>query len=135
MSNSDSVDKAGCPFCQIVAKSDCREVLFANDLAVAFKDSYPVSEGHLLIIPKRHFPELFEATENEIMAIFRLLKQCQKFLVETLHPDGFNIGINVGKSAGQTVFHLHVHLIPRYSGDVSQPRGGVRHVIPGKGLY
>jgi len=108
-----------------------------NDLALAFFDSYPVNEGHMLIIPKRHFADFFEATDEEILAINDLLHKAKKLLEEKYKPDGFNIGVNIGYDAGQTIFHLHVHLIPRYKGDVEDPRGGVRHLkeelVPYKG--
>jgi len=94
-----------------------------------------VSEGHLLIVPRRHVPTWFDASTEERAAITAAIDQGRELLASRHHPDGFNIGINVGEAAGQTVFHLHVHLIPRYSGDVPDPRGGVRHVIPGKGRY
>lgn len=108
-----------------------------NDLALAFFDKYPVNKGHMLIIPKRHIADWFEATDEEVLAMNRLLHQAKILLQDTLSPDGFNIGINVGWDAGQTIFHLHVHLIPRYKGDVEDPRGGIRHLkeelVPYKG--
>jgi len=113
------------------------KVELENDFALAFFDSYPVNEGHMLIIPKRHFADYFEATDQEILAINDLLHKAKKLLQEKYKPDGFNIGINIGYDAGQTIFHLHVHLIPRYKGDVEDPRGGVRHLkeelVPYKG--
>jgi diadenosine tetraphosphate (Ap4A) HIT family hydrolase len=94
-----------------------------------------VSEGHLLIVPRRHVPTWFDASEEERAAITTAVDRGRELIESRHHPDGFNIGINVGEAAGQTVFHLHAHLIPRYSGDVPDPRGGVRHVIPDKGNY
>ncbi len=120
-----------CPFCHLKS----REILAENTLALAFYDGYPVSDGHLLVIPRRHVSSYFDATAEEITAINTLLHRGQSLLLESRKPDGFNIGINIGKTAGQTIFHLHIHLIPRYAGDVAEPTGGVRHVIPGKGNY
>ena len=94
-----------------------------------------MSPGHLLIVPRRHIPTWFDASEQERVALMKALDRARDLLADRHHPDGYNIGLNVGKAAGQTVFHLHVHLIPRYEGDVPDPRGGVRHVIPGKGNY
>lgn len=113
-----------CIFCE---RKDIH-IELENDLALAFFDSYPVNMGHMLIIPKRHFADFFEATDEEIIAINNLLHKAKKLLEERFKPDGFNIGVNIGYDAGQTIFHLHIHLIPRYKGDVEDPRGGVRHL-------
>jgi diadenosine tetraphosphate (Ap4A) HIT family hydrolase len=118
-----------CPFCTL---EDC-EIVARNSLAVAIYDKFPVSPGHILVIPRRHFADYFDATDGELRAIGQLLRESQAILIREKSPDGFNIGINIGAAAGQTVFHLHVHLIPRYVGDHPRPAGGVRHVIPGKG--
>jgi len=99
------------------------------------RDGFPISDGHTLVIPKRHIPSIFEATPEEQADIFATLEEAKKQLDETLHPDGYNIGINDGIFAGQTVMHLHVHLIPRYSGDQNDPRGGVRWIFPEKANY
>lgn len=120
-----------CPFCQI----EPEKYLCSNSLCFAVYDKFPVSEGHLLIIPFRHFGSFFEATHEEKLAILDLLEKCKQHLDEKFRPDGYNIGINVGAVAGQTIFHLHVHLIPRYKGDVDDPTGGVRGVIPHKRKY
>ena len=120
-----------CVFCTM----DPDRVLFSNGLAFAIYDGFPVSPGHMLIIPIRHVPEFFGATDDEKQALLDLLDQGKRFLDEKFHPDGYNIGINIGEAAGQTVMHLHIHLIPRYSGDVEDPKGGVRGVIPGKRKY
>jgi len=106
-----------------------------NELLLVVRDAYPVSEGHTLIIPRRHVADGFELTEAEWTAIGQAMRSVKAQLDETLRPDGYNIGINVGEAAGQTVFHVHVHVIPRYAGDVKLPRGGVRNVIPGAGNY
>ncbi len=99
------------------------------------KDAFPVTLGHLLIIPNRHVGNYFEATPAEKEDLWKLVEKAKAHLDSAHNPDGYNIGINIGEAAGQTVFHLHIHLIPRRKGDVENPRGGVRHVIPGKGSY
>ncbi|HHY62518.1 MAG TPA: HIT family protein [Bacillota bacterium] len=113
-----------CIFCNLPKE----KVIAENDLALAFYDAYPVNEGHVLIIPKRHVETYFDATQDEKNAISLLLAKAKEKLDERFHPDGYNIGVNVGAAAGQTIFHLHVHLIPRYAGDVPDPRGGVRKI-------
>jgi diadenosine tetraphosphate (Ap4A) HIT family hydrolase len=106
-----------------------------NDLAVLIRDAYPVSPGHSLVIPKRHIGSWFEATPEEVSAMLELLEDGKTMLDASHHPDGYNIGINDGPAAGQTVPHLHMHLIPRFAGDVPDPRGGVRWVIADKARY
>jgi len=106
-----------------------------NDLAFAIYDGFPVAPGHTLIIPKREIPDWFAATEEERVAIFELVDRVKVLLDREFKPEGYNIGMNCGEAAGQTVMHLHVHVIPRYAGDMADPRGGVRHVIPWKGNY
>ena len=98
-------------------------------------DGYPVSPGHSLIIPKRHVGSFFDATPPERAALLALLDKAKELVEETHKPDGYNIGINDGAAAGQTVPHLHIHLIPRYEGDQDDPRGGVRWVMPAKADY
>ncbi len=120
-----------CPFCTL----DPSRIILSNDHAIAIRDGFPVSEGHTLIIPKRHIASLFEATTEEQAALFELLGQARQQLMDELSPDGFNIGINDGTAAGQTVMHLHIHLIPRYAGDQPDPRGGVRWIFPDKAAY
>jgi diadenosine tetraphosphate (Ap4A) HIT family hydrolase len=108
----------------------------SNELAFAIHDSYPVSPGHALVVPRRVIATWFEASRDERQAIFDLVDEVKHLLdARTPAPDGYNIGINCGEAAGQTVLHLHVHVIPRYRGDVPDPTGGVRHVIPGEGNY
>ncbi|RYY86949.1 MAG: HIT family protein [Chitinophagaceae bacterium] len=121
----------GCPFCSV---SD-RLVLAENELALAFYDGYPVSDGHALVISRRHAAHYFELTTEEKHRVWDLVDEVVLLLKETHHPDGFNIGFNVQEAGGQTVFHTHIHIIPRYEGDVSDPRGGIRHVIQDKGHY
>lgn len=120
-----------CPFCALKPEIALGE----NELAFYFEDKYPVTPGHLLLVPKRHVATYFEATPEEKQALWELVERAKLYLEQHRQPDGYNIGINVGETAGQTVFHLHIHLIPRYSGDMADPRGGVRHVIPEKGKY
>lgn len=121
-----------CLFCTISGN----EIIIENENAFAKYDNYPVNPGHILIIPKRHFVNYFDSTQKEKLAILDLLDKCKIILDEKFNPDGYNIGINCGKEAGQTVFHLHIHLIPRYKGDMpGDPKGGVRGVIPDKRIY
>ena len=120
-----------CPFCTL----DESRVLLANDHAIAFLDGFPVTPGHSLIVPRRHISSFFEATEEERAALFDLVAQMRELLLAERKPEGFNIGINDGAAAGQTVMHLHIHLIPRYAGDTEDPRGGVRWIMPEKAPY
>lgn len=115
---------APCIFCRLVET----EILVENDLSEAFFDKYPVNEGHVLIIPKRHLANLFEATPEEVMSLWKLMEVVKEELNKRFHPDGYNIGLNIGAAAGQTIFHAHIHVIPRYEGDVKDPRGGVRKI-------
>lgn len=113
-----------------------RDLVAENDLAFAILDRYPVSPGHTLVVPKRVVASWFDATPEEQHALMELIGVVRNQLDSgALKPHGYNIGVNVGLAAGQTVMHLHVHLIPRYFDDVPDPRGGVRHVIPQKGNY
>lgn len=120
-----------CPFCDLNGS----DILLSSEHAVAFYDRFPVNPGHVLVIPRRHEASFFDLTEEEQIDILRLLDKARALVAKIHSPDGFNVGINDGASAGQTVFHAHVHLIPRYKGDVPQPRGGVRGVIPEKQRY
>jgi len=106
-----------------------------NELAYARFDRYPVSEGHVLIIPKRHRKNWFDLKEAEQHAVVELISQVKVLLDKKYRPDGYNIGINCDAAAGQTIEHAHVHVIPRYLGDMDDPRGGVRGVIPSKQKY
>jgi diadenosine tetraphosphate (Ap4A) HIT family hydrolase len=103
--------------------------------AFAVRDAFPVSPGHTLIISRRHVPDIFDLSEIELADILRLVSSARLRLQGERRPAGFNVGVNVGRAAGQTVMHVHVHVIPRYPGDTPDPAGGVRHVIPGKGRY
>ena len=121
-----------CIFC-IIRKE---ELQFENQLAYSSTDSYPVSELHSLIVPKRHVETYFDLTKEEIQACNELiLKTKEKILKQDFNVKGFNIGTNVGKSAGQSIMHCHIHVIPRREGDVENPQGGVRSVIPNKQHY
>ena len=104
------------------------DIIHENEFAIAIYDKFPVNRGHALIIPKRHEPSFFAITSEERDALFVLLERAKEELDRMHKPDGYNIGINCGEAAGQTIFHLHVHLIPRYGGDVEKPRGGVRNI-------
>jgi diadenosine tetraphosphate (Ap4A) HIT family hydrolase len=110
-------------------------IVFRNGLAFAVEDAFPVSPGHMLIIPRRHLADVFDLTPGEWVAIQELLRMSRGHITVHRRPDGFNVGVNVGPAAGQTIPHVHVHLIPRFTGDVTDPIGGVRNVIPGKGRY
>lgn len=107
----------------------------AHELAVAFRDGFPLTRGHTLIIPRRHVPSFFELTADERVAVLDVLERAKSALDAEFQPDGYNVGINDGAAAGQTVMHLHVHLIPRYKGDRADPRGGVRWILPDKAAY
>jgi diadenosine tetraphosphate (Ap4A) HIT family hydrolase len=114
---------------------DPSEWVDSNDLAFAIRDKFPVSPGHTLVIPKRVIPTWWEATREEQLALLELVDSVKVMLDHEYAPDGYNVGFNAGVAAGQTVDHLHIHVIPRYAGDMADPRGGVRHVIPSKGNY
>jgi diadenosine tetraphosphate (Ap4A) HIT family hydrolase len=118
-----------CPFCELPRD----RVVAESALTVTIRDGYPVSPGHTLVIPKRHVASLTETTRDEQLALLDAIAAARASLDAELHPDGYNLGVNDGVAAGQTVMHLHVHLIPRFAGDVPNPRGGVRHCLPGKG--
>lgn len=116
---------AACIFC-----NPDREILCENEHALAFADAFPVSPGHTLVVPRRHVVGVFELTEAEYAGCFLLAMKAAALLKEKLAPDGFNIGVNCGVAGGQSVWHAHIHVIPRFAGDTPHPRGGVRNVIP-----
>ena len=120
-----------CGFCTLAPA----RVIAENELAVVVRDGFPVSPGHTLIIPRRHIESFFDLAGEERTAMLTLLDSAKTELETEFHPDGYNIGINDGVAAGQTVAHLHIHLIPRYRGDREDPRGGVRWVLPDKAQY
>jgi len=113
------------------------ELLAESEAGVAFLDRFPVSEGHALVVPRRHIETWFDASESEQFELLKLLATVRRRLEERLQgaPDGWNAGFNAGAAAGQTVMHLHLHLIPRWIGDVPDPRGGIRGVLPRRRLY
>ncbi|MFC1678691.1 HIT family protein [Elusimicrobiota bacterium] len=121
-----------CPFCQKLASKDLlRETL----LAAALVDAYPISPGHMLVVPKRHVDDFFDLSNEERLSIWELVETIRKQIQADKSPDGFNIGINAGAAAGQTVPHAHVHIIPRFEGDREDPRGGIRWILPEKAKY
>jgi diadenosine tetraphosphate (Ap4A) HIT family hydrolase len=123
--------EASCVFCGLPPG----RIRAENSYAVLIADGYPVSPGHSLVIPKRHTASFFETTEDERRALLDLLDTARDLALAEHAPSGFNIGINDGAAAGQTVAHLHIHLIPRYPGDQEDPRGGVRRIFPAKADY
>jgi diadenosine tetraphosphate (Ap4A) HIT family hydrolase len=120
-----------CPFCTL-AESRIR---FESELAVAVDDAYPVSPGHTLVVPRRHVGSYFQLDEAERLALSRMMDRVQRELAERLAPHAYTIGINDGPAAGQSIPHVHIHLIPRFRGDRDNPRGGVRWVLPEKADY
>lgn len=122
----------GCPFCVRVASG---EAALTAGQALAFPDGFPLNPGHTLVVPLRHVADFFALTAEEQADVWRLVAEVQRDLAERHAPDGFNVGLNVGAAAGQTVGHAHVHVIPRHVGDVDDPRGGVRWVVPARAAY
>lgn len=120
-----------CPFCTLPLS----RIVKGDELAFIIHDAFPVSPGHTLIIPCRHVGSFFDTNVKERESLLRMLDQAKTILDREFRPDGYNVGINDGPAAGQTVTHLHIHLIPRYKGDSADPRGGVRWVIPDKAKY
>lgn len=125
------MESASCPFCS--PKDD--DIVVKNKLCYACRDRYPVTEGHMLVIPFRHVRDLFGLTDEEWCFTFALVDECRRLIESEYSPEGYNIGFNVGRYAGQSVMHCHCHVIPRYVGDVENPTGGIRAVIPHKRLY
>jgi diadenosine tetraphosphate (Ap4A) HIT family hydrolase len=120
-----------CPFCTLPPE----RILLTSAHGVIIRDGFPISLGHTLVIPQRHVDSFFNLTADERVDLLGLLDQAKAGIEKEFKPDTYNVGINDGPAAGQTVPHLHIHLIPRYTGDVSDPRGGVRWIIPGKADY
>ncbi len=120
-----------CPFCSLPQD----RIISESESTVTIRDGYPVSQGHTLIIPKRHVESLFDCDPDEKADILQALEEAKAALDEEFSPDGYNIGINDGEAAGQTIPHLHIHLIPRCKGDTEDPRGGVRWIFPEKAKY
>lgn len=120
-----------CPFCSPAPGRIAAE----SDLAIALRDNYPVTEGHTLVVTRRHVETYFDVTAEEKTALWSLVDEVKADLDREFSPDGYNIGFNAGAASGQTVMHIHIHVIPRRDGDTDDPRGGVRGVIPNKQKY
>ena len=124
-----------CPFCKIERLINKDRIVYQDDTWIAIYDNYPVSQGHVLLIPKRHVETFFNLNMIEFGSLGVTIGIIKMILDKKFHPDGYNIGANCGEVAGQTVMHCHIHIIPRYKGDMENPRGGVRGVIPEKQKY
>ena len=124
-----------CPFCNIEKLINSDRIVYQDSTWIAIYDNYPVSKGHVLLIPKRHCTSYFDLNFIELESVSVTIGIIKKLLDKKFNPDGYNIGINCGEAAGQTVMHCHIHIIPRYNGDCENPRGGVRGVIPSKQNY
>jgi diadenosine tetraphosphate (Ap4A) HIT family hydrolase len=120
-----------CPFCCLFSD----RVLHGDANTMVVRDGFPVSVGHTLLITRRHVGSFFDLTDVERQSLMAMLNWARNEIQREYQPDGFNIGFNDGIAAGQTIPHLHIHLIPRYSGDLADPRGGVRWIIPAKAKY
>jgi diadenosine tetraphosphate (Ap4A) HIT family hydrolase len=128
-----SVDPKDCPFCALL--SEGRSLVARSAECAALRDKTPLSKGHTLIVPVRHESDFLALTAEELNAIMTMALAVRGELDGALHPDGFNIGANIGEAGGQTVGHAHLHVIPRFDGDVADPRGGIRWVLPDKAVY
>ena len=124
-----------CPFCTLQTESSQRYLCFENEVGFVIRDGYPITKGHTLIIPKRHVGSFFDITQEERQGLFELIDLAKADLDKVFKPDSYNIGINDGEAAGQTIPHLHIHLIPRYHEEGKDPRGGVRWLVPEKADY
>jgi len=120
-----------CPFCN----PDSERLWIENEIAIVLWDAFPVSKGHTLVVPKQHVDSLYELPAEHQAALWELVRDARLRLQDEFEPCGFNIGLNDGAAAGQTIMHMHIHIIPRYTGDREDPRGGVRWVIPDKARY
>jgi len=120
-----------CPFCE----PDADRVWLENEIGMAMWDAFPVTEGHTLVVPRQHVASIYELPADIQAALWALVAETRSRLNEDLAPDGFNIGLNDGEAAGQTILHAHIHIIPRRDGDVNDPRGGVRWIIPENARY
>ncbi|WP_081736261.1 HIT family protein [Amycolatopsis orientalis] len=119
-----------CPFCQF-RNPEMNRILVEGKETYVRWDNFPAAEGHIEIVPKRHVESYFDLTPGENTEIRDLLRHARNVLADRFRPDGYTIGVNEGRAAGRTIDHLHIHMIPRYHGDVPDPRGGIRHVLPG----
>ena len=124
--------KYECPFFK---KETQIKAILSGVLVFSIYDNYPVSQGHILVIPYRHCSNYFDLTQEEQSEAWSMISEMEKKLDLEFKPNGFNIGVNIGEAAGQTINHVHLHLIPRYMGDMENPRGGIRHCVSGKGYY
>ena len=125
----------GCAFCDIEKRIDESRIIYQDSTWIAILDGYPVSEGHTLLIPKRHCETYFDLNYLELESLGVTIGIVKRLLDTKYHLNGYNVGVNCGEAAGQTIMHCHVHIIPRYNGDCENPRGGVRGVIPNKMSY
>lgn len=123
-----------CVFCKEYDEKSVNILLENNSFWIKL-DPNPVSKGHILIISKRHIDNIFKLTNEETKDLLEILKKTREYIDSKYNPTGYNVGVNIGEEGGQTIFHLHVHFIPRYKGDVPDTVGGIRNVIPGKGNY
>ncbi|MEY8241877.1 MAG: HIT family protein [Cycloclasticus sp.] len=127
--------KATCPFCQILSGNTDKTILFENQSGFVIRDGFPITDGHTLIIPKLHIASFFDIILEQRNDLFTLVDQAKADLDTQYQPASYNIGINDGEAAGQTIAHLHIHLIPRYNEPDKDPRGGVRWLVPEKADY
>ena len=125
------MNEINCPFCKIPPE----RVVEGNEFAILVRDSYPLTPGHSLVIPRRHVQSIFDVVPEELQALWKLVEKARALIDDLHRPANYNLGINDGPAAGQSVPHLHVHVIPRYRGDVVEPRGGVRWIIPERAAY
>ena len=123
--------KHNCPFCEL----DKDQIVANSSHGLAVRDGFPISPGHTLIVPRRHVASFFDLSSEEQSDLLELINDTKKLLESEFYPQGYNIGINDGPAAGQTVMHLHIHIVPRYEGDVTDPRGGIRWIFPEKANY
>lgn len=120
-----------CPFCSL----DPKRIWIEQQHCLAFPDAYPVTDGHTLVIPRKHVASIYELSADQQEAVWQLVSEVRSRLLSGMKPDAFNIGVNDGLAAGQTVPHAHIHIIPRRGGDVPDPRGGIRWIIDDKANY
>jgi diadenosine tetraphosphate (Ap4A) HIT family hydrolase len=120
-----------CPFCNL----DSNRIVTETEHTLTIRDGFPISPGHTLVIPKRHIASFFDITAEERNQLLDAIDHAKQALDKEIRPDGYNIGINSGEAAGQTVMHLHIHLIPRFNGDCTDPKGGIRWIFPDKAKY
>jgi diadenosine tetraphosphate (Ap4A) HIT family hydrolase len=125
------MNREACPFCHLPQE----RVFLETATTLALLDAYPVTEGHALVVPRRHVASIFELPPDELAALWTQVANVRKLLAKKYNPDAFNIGVNDGPAAGQTVPHAHIHVIPRRTGDAADPRGGIRWIIPGRAKY